>query len=109
MQSVKAYFLQTTSVKPCSVRTMYITACAFHTENARVYTFLTTSTRALYVTLGLYRNRSEDRIKGNQATFNNSQWNNLRSCVWVSVVVFGLSPFLLGGKSLVICYFFGGS
>ena len=35
------------------------------------------------VTLGLYRNRSVERIKGNQATFNNSQRNNLRSCVWV--------------------------
>jgi len=35
------------------------------------------------VTLGLSRNRSVGRIKGNQATFNNSQWNNLRSCVWV--------------------------
>jgi len=35
------------------------------------------------VTLGLYRNRSVERIKGNQATFDNSQRNNLRSCVWV--------------------------
>jgi len=35
------------------------------------------------VTLGLSRNRSVGRIKGNQATFNNSQQNNLRSCVWV--------------------------
>jgi len=42
------------------------------------------------VTLGLYRNRSVERIKGNQATFDNSQRNNLRSCMWVSVVVFGL-------------------
>ena len=39
------------------------------------------------VTLGLYRNRSAGRIKGNQATFDNSQRNNLRSCVWLSVVV----------------------
>ena len=39
------------------------------------------------MTLGLYRNRSEKRIKGNQATFDNSQRNNFRSCVWVSVVV----------------------
>jgi len=31
------------------------------------------------VTLGLYRNRSVGRIKGNQATFDNSQRNNLRS------------------------------
>jgi len=37
------------------------------------------------VTLGLYRNRSVERIRGNQATFDNSQRNNLRSCVWVSV------------------------
>jgi len=39
----------------------------------------------------LYRNRSVERIKGNQATFDNSQRNNLRSCLWVSSVVFGLS------------------
>ena len=37
----------------------------------------------LDVTLGLFRNRSAARIKGNQATFDNSQRNNLRSCVWV--------------------------
>jgi len=37
----------------------------------------------LDVTLGLFRNRSVQRIKGNQATFDNSQRNNLRSCVWV--------------------------
>ena len=36
-----------------------------------------------FVTLGLYRNRSVRRIKGDQATFDNSQQNNLRSCVWV--------------------------
>ena len=41
------------------------------------------------VTLGLSRNQSVGRIKGNQATFDSSQRNNLRSCVWVSVVVFG--------------------
>jgi len=35
------------------------------------------------VTLGLYRNRSVARIRGNQATFDNSQRNNLRSCVGV--------------------------
>jgi len=35
------------------------------------------------VTLGLGHNQSVQRIKGNQATFDNSQWNNLRSCVWV--------------------------
>jgi len=35
------------------------------------------------VTLGLSRNQSAARIKGNQATFDNSQRNNLRSCVWV--------------------------
>ena len=39
------------------------------------------------VTLGLFRNRSAGRIQGNQATFDNSQRNNLRSCVWVSAVV----------------------
>jgi len=44
------------------------------------------------VTLGLSCNRSVGRINGNQATFDNSQRNNLRSCVWVSVVVFSLSP-----------------
>jgi len=42
---------------------------------------------SLIVTLGLLRNRSVWRIKGNQATFDNSQRNNLRSCVWSSVVV----------------------
>jgi len=41
------------------------------------------------VTLGLYRNRSVERIKGNQATFDNSQRNNLRSCVWVRWVRVG--------------------
>ena len=35
------------------------------------------------VTMGLSGNRSVGRIKGNQATFDNSQRNNLRSCVWV--------------------------
>ena len=35
------------------------------------------------VTLGLLHNPSVWRIKGNQATFDNSQRNNLRSCVWV--------------------------
>ena len=39
--------------------------------------------RVLCVTLGLYHNRSVERIKGNQATFDNSQRNNLRSCMWV--------------------------
>ena len=42
-----------------------------------------------YCDTGVYRNRSARRIKGNQATFDNSQRNNLRSCVWLSVVVFG--------------------
>ena len=37
------------------------------------------------VTLGLSRNRSVGGFKGNQATFDNSQRNNLRSCVWVWV------------------------
>ena len=35
------------------------------------------------MTLGLSCNRSVGRIKGNQATFDISQRNNLRSCVWV--------------------------
>ena len=35
------------------------------------------------MTLGLYCNQSVEGIKGNQATFDNSQRNNLRSCVWV--------------------------
>ena len=34
------------------------------------------------VTLGLSGNQSVERIKGNQATFDNSQRNNLRSHVW---------------------------
>jgi len=37
---------------------------------------------------GVVSNRSVERIKGNQATFDNSQRNNLRSCVWVRWVVF---------------------
>ena len=41
------------------------------------------------VTLGLSRNRSVGRIKGNQATFDNSQRNNLRSSVWFQWVWFG--------------------
>jgi len=40
-------------------------------------------TKWVAVTLGLSRNRSVGGIKGNQATFDNSQRNNLRSCVWV--------------------------
>ena len=54
------------------------------------------------VTLGLYRNRSAGRIKGNQATFDNSQRNNLRSCMWVSWVVFGLSFFLAAARKVDI-------
>jgi len=42
---------------------------------------------AVSVTLGCTEPEC-GRIKGNQATFDNSQRNNLRSCVWVSVVVF---------------------
>jgi len=38
---------------------------------------------ARHVTLGLYRNQSVERMKGNQDTFDNSQRNNLRSCVYV--------------------------
>jgi len=53
------------------------------------------------VTLGLYRDRSVERIKGNQATFDNSQRNNLRSCVWFCVVVFGVV--------LVLISFYGGN
>jgi len=40
------------------------------------------------VTLGSSRDRSGERIKVNQATLDYSQRNNLRSSVWVSVVVF---------------------
>ena len=47
------------------------------------------------VTLGLSRYRSAARIKGNQATFDHSQRNNLRSCVWVSAVVFLVRMFVL--------------
>ena len=47
--------------------------------------------KRLPVTLGLSRNQSAWRIKGNQTTFDNSQQNNLRSFLWVfSRVVFGL-------------------
>ena len=53
------------------------------------------------MTLGLYRNRSVERIKGNQATFNNSQRNNLRSW-WVSSVVFRLFLPLLGARKVGI-------
>jgi len=44
---------------------------------------LNTPSSSLLVTLGLSHNRSVGRIKGNQATFDNSQRNNLRSCMWV--------------------------
>jgi len=56
-------------------------------------------------TLGLYRIRSVKTIKGNQATFDNSQQSNLRSCVWVSVVVLVrmfVLIFLWGGKPLFL-------
>jgi len=44
------------------------------------------------VTLGLSRYWSLGRNEGNQATSDNSQQNNLRSCMWVLwVVVFGFS------------------
>ena len=62
------------------------------------------------MTLGLYRNRSVKRIKGNQATFDNSPRNNLRSCVWVSVVVLVrmlVLIFLQGGKPL--CLYLSGA
>jgi len=41
---------------------------------------IATSHHAALVTLGLSRNQSVERIKGNQTTFDSSQWNNLRSC-----------------------------
>jgi len=44
---------------------------------------ITTRDIIAVVILGLSCNRSVGRIKGNQATFDNSQRNNLRSCVWV--------------------------
>jgi len=49
----------------------------------------------ILVTLGLYRNRRVERIKGNPATFDNSQQNSLRSCMWVSGVVFSLQSLSL--------------
>ena len=55
--------------------------------------YMVRGSQVVGVTLGLSHNRSAWRIKGNQATFDNSQWNNLRSCMWVSVVVFrSVSP-----------------
>ena len=36
------------------------------------------------MTQGLSRTRVFGESKGNQATFDNSQRNNLRSCAWVS-------------------------
>jgi len=54
------------------------------------------------VTLGLYSNRSAGRIKGNQATFDNSQRNNLRSFMRVSSVVFGLSFSLVRARKVNI-------
>jgi len=63
--------------------------CLLNTERQRVIQASNVRFDEL-VTLGLYRNQSVERIKGNQATFNNSRRNNLRSCMWVSSVVFGL-------------------
>ena len=54
------------------------------------------------VTLGLYRNLSVERVKDNQATFDNSQQNNLRSCMWVSSVVFGLFLSPIGAREVDI-------
>jgi len=42
--------------------------------------------------------------KGNQATFDNSQRNNLRSCVWVPVGFGG--GFLLVRRKFVLCFLF---
>ena len=67
------------------------------------------SSNALCVTLGLYRNRSVGRIRGNQATFDNSQRNNLRSCMWVLGVVlvrmfvFSSSLLSVGARTHPLC------
>jgi len=53
-----------------------------------VATIINPQTKRACVTLGLSRNWSRERIKGNQATFDNSQRNNLRSCVRFRGVVF---------------------
>ena len=49
---------------------------------------LSTCPRELGCDTGVVWKSECRRIKGNQITFDNSQRNNLRSCVWVSVVVF---------------------
>jgi len=62
-----------------------------------------------HVTLGLSLNRSAGGIGGNQATLDNSQRNNLRSCVYFGGIGFGSvgvgSPPRCGdlvGESLVL-------
>ena len=54
------------------------------------------------MTLGLYRKRSAERIKDNQATFHNSQRNNLRSFVrgFVESAFDALSSFSFDGWKL---------
>jgi len=60
------------------------------------------------VTLGLSCNRSVGGFKGNLATFDNSQRNNLRSCVWVSAVVlvriFVLVSLFVSERNLFLFY-----
>ena len=60
------------------------------------------------VTLGLYRNWSVERIKGNQATFDNSQRSNLRSFVRVFLFqsAFDAVSSFLNGRKLVQLYSF---
>jgi len=50
--------------------------------DTEVYMQLPEDIEWLDVTPGLSRNRGVGEIKGNQATLDNSQRNNLRSCVW---------------------------
>jgi len=56
---------------------------AYMTEFQALNNFARATGEGLSVTLGLSRNRSVGGFKGNQATFDNSQRNNLRSCVRV--------------------------
>jgi len=81
-----AYTLMDSGASHCYIDTVFAKQLSLPFQYARHMSIITAGTKHPpedSVTLGLYCNQSVERIKGNQATFDNSQRNNLRSCVWV--------------------------